>query len=54
MSNYICTKITIIYRTYENVDLSASATLKVEHTIIINETDILNLISQPRKNTGYA
>ena len=35
------------YRTYENDDLSAGATLKVEHTIIVNETDILNLISQP-------
>ena len=32
------------YRTYENDDLSAGATLKVEHTIIVNETDILNLI----------
>ena len=28
------------YRTYENDDLSAGATLKVEHTIIVNETDI--------------
>ena len=35
------------YRTYENDDLSAGATLKVEHTIIVNETDILNLISHP-------
>lgn len=35
------------YRTYENDDLSAGTTLKVEHTIIVNETDILNLISQP-------
>ena len=35
------------YRTYENDDLSAGATLKVEHTIIVNENDILNLISQP-------
>ena len=35
------------YRTYENDDLSAGATLKVEHTIIVIETDILNLISQP-------
>lgn len=25
------------YRTYENDDLSAGATLKVEHTIIVNE-----------------
>ena len=31
--------------TYENDDLSTGATFKVEHTIIVNETDIQNMIT---------
>ena len=37
------------YRTYENDDLSAGATLKVEHTIIVNEKYRLCVIITSKK-----
>lgn len=35
------------YRTYESDDTSAGATLKIEHTVIVDETDMSDLISKP-------
>lgn len=35
------------YRSYERDDLSAGAILKIEHTVIADETDMSDLISKP-------